>query len=238
MEREAPLVLPHEEIGDERRAVGAAAHDLVAHRGSLELGVAVVTADDLLDVEPHDHLARDQIDHLGRLVRDARALLAAGRTRPLARRHPEGIVHTSQPWRDRSAHGRLLWRLRCLGPAAVLLRRLVELLVRVGEGTARQRRELVEEEIELVGGDVLAAIPALTQLTEQDLELVIAGHELGDERNHLVVVTADEQRAEDVEHRATQLLRPRLGGTRGRLAHAQEQDHRHDPCQGLASKFS
>ena len=90
----------------------------------------------------------------------------------------------------------------------VLVGRLLELLVRHRQRRVRFGFHLLEKHIELRLRNPLAAVLALPQLTEQQLQLLIARDQLREERDYFRVMALGEERAQHFEHRAAQLLFP------------------------------
>ena len=176
MERQTVDVLADEKLRDEHEAELAARDDLVSDRRANELAVARRTSQLLALVESHDGLGGDQIDHLGGVVADARALAAAFRARALGVGHRDQVIDTAQVrrrWRPRV--GLTTWasglRLAVLEVALLVdARRLTQLGVRVIEilglsmfatarsigGGASEHAERAEREQELRGRHLLA----------------------------------------------------------------------------------
>ena len=128
---------------------------------------------------------------------------APRRGREVSRCDPRGPARTS---RDKGARtGRRLKgtkRKSESGRTAAPIRRLLQLLVDLGELAFLDGLELVQEEVELLLRDALAAVAsARTQLREQHLELGVARDQLLDDREHFRVTTSLEQRADGVEYR-------------------------------------
>ena len=93
----------------------------------------------------------------------------------------------------------------CAMSPRVFLRRLFELLVRLGELFVRHLAQLFQAQCQLRGGDALTAIPARLELRQQSFQLAIARHELGDQLDDVVLATGGEQLDEHVEHGAATL---------------------------------
>ncbi len=218
VEGESVAKFPDDEVGDQPRSVRAALDDLVAHRGADHFRVAGITGEDFADVAADDDLCGDEVNDLGGFVRDALARGAAHWARALSVGNGDGIVDTPERRRRLPPDRRLLGWLGALGSAAVFLGGLFEGAVRIGERRVGGLAQLFEGEGELRFRDALASVLAVANSGEQQLQLVIARHQLGDERNHVVGATALEQLAEHVEDASTQLVG--AGISRRRCGHA------------------
>ena len=121
MQRQPIDVLVDEHLRDEREAELAARDHFVADGRSDELAFARLTRQLLAQVATHDHFGRNQLDHFGDVVADARPLGSAGRACALLCGHDDRVVDAPQV-------------LRCGGPIRGLPRRsgpeLGEIVVR------------------------------------------------------------------------------------------------------------
>src|SRR5690606_28844253 len=82
MQRETIDVFLDEQRRRQTEADLATRDDLVARRRPHDLRFTFLARELLAQVATHDHLGGNQIDHLGDVMADARALGAAARTRP------------------------------------------------------------------------------------------------------------------------------------------------------------
>jgi hypothetical protein len=170
-------------------------------------------------VEPHDDLGGHQVDHLGDVVADALALAATPRAGPLGRRDRDGIGDAAQARRQRPPQRRLPLGRVGLSRQVLLLvdaRRLSQLAVGGLQILGGRCREPLQQEQQLRRGDALVPAAPAHRLRQLLLQLAVAGHELGDQRDHRLHLPAREQLLEHLQHLASVLgLRGGRGGGGG-----------------------
>jgi hypothetical protein len=154
MQWQTVVVFADEQVDHQIVAELAAGHDLVAERGPDQLGFAERARQLLAGIQPHDHLCRNEIDHLGRFMSDAGALCATSWTRSLSGGNQQRVRHARQMRRCRLPPRRpfagllglwlvILGEIRCVAQPLVGTRTRIVVAGRHIAGLAA--RERVEE---------------------------------------------------------------------------------------------
>ena len=222
MQRQSIDVLVDEQLCDERNAELAARNDLVSDGRTDELAFTRLTRELLAPIATDDDLRRNQLDHLGDVVTDARPLAAARRTCPLRGGHEDRVIDAAQMVRRCRAVrrlpprpgldlvevvvGRLVVDPRCGAQFRVGVVDLVRSALLVGFGFAFTAIQRIDEEHELRFPDLLALLEARRDPREPPRHVGVVGDELAYDREDGIPVIVLTQRTDDVEYRAAELV--------------------------------